>query len=105
MKGGLLAAAASVALVSLGVVACKEKGRPDPNVRMARILSTMGKSSCGSANCRRNTRESCPSSRDTSNQPRSPFREMERRYVPVFSSTTSTPGIARAAKNASIPFQ
>jgi len=35
MKGGLLAAAASVALVSLGVVACKEKGRPDPNVRMA----------------------------------------------------------------------
>src|SRR6478672_2685116 len=35
MRRVLLMAAASLALVSLAGVACKEKGRPDPNVRMA----------------------------------------------------------------------
>ena len=35
MQRLVLAAAASVALVSFGVVGCKEKGHPDPNVRMA----------------------------------------------------------------------
>lgn len=35
MTKNVLTVAASVALFSLAVVGCKEKGRPDPNVRMA----------------------------------------------------------------------